>query len=327
MFEDTVLSFAGAGVVAFLIASAWSPIGLLSWWAGHGRPARAEALDSRSADVAAQYVVYLGGIDSIDGDRHSDREVRFLDGLKRQIPHSRIVGSVFPYAASGEPLLTGPRVFRWLWRAIANIPDGAKRPARAYIVNIRNLFQVLVAADRRYGPIFQVAMSDVIMQAIAASGWRHGSNSEVCIIGYSGGAQMALAAAGHMAAQIDGPLRLIAIGGTILSTRGVEGASRLAYLYGGRDIVPRMAAAASMDRWSINPLSAWRAAVRDGRIVRTHLAGMRHLGAMGYLGDAILNVGGSPNWQLTLEAVVKELQGPIRRIPSRDNPVVDGLSA
>lgn len=306
MFEEVIWIFAAAGALAFIGASISAPIGLLSWWAGErsGDDEMAEP-GAPAPTGATRFVVYFGGIDAIDGDRHSPRERRFLDALARRLGDAIVVDTVFPYAASGESLLRAPRVFGWLWRALAPAPEATRRPLRAYIINFRNLFQVLVAADRRYGPIYGAALTHVVVDALYARGWRRGA--ALVLVGYSGGAQMALSVANQLGANVGAPIYVVSIGGTIVEADGVNHVARLAYLTGSADPLPRMAAMTSFDRWpGVN--SAWARAERDGRIERLCLGKMRHLGPDGYIGDAVQVGAPKPNWEITLDAVAQFLE-------------------
>jgi hypothetical protein len=318
MIESAALWFLGAGALAFLVAGAWSPFEALSWWAGgHGAlaPSGVAGLQTPPGGDAggastSHYVVYLGGIDTIDGTEHSDRERRFLAALGEGLEDVSLVQTVFPYAVTGEPLLSAPRAFRWLWRRAAALP-GAKRTLLANLINLRNLFQVLVAADRRYGPIFDGALAQLILEALARAGWRPGAQRRVSLIGYSGGAQMAMGAAANLTAFVDGPIDIVSLGGTIIATRGLDHVARLDHLTGADDFVPRLAAIAAPSRWPPAVLSSWARAEREGRIHRIALGAMGHNGFDGYLGEAQTAQPGRPNWEITVVAVRACLIRPI----------------
>ena len=304
MFEDALWLFLAVGFCTFLIASISAPVGLLTWWAGEHALDRVASTRSGPgpATPPTRFIVYLGGIDVMDGRMHSVRERRFIDELVHRNPDWIVVDTVFPYAASGESLLQSPRLFGWLWRALAPAPERARRPLRAYLINFRNMFQVLIAADRRYGPIFSSALKRIVVDALKARGWNADEPSHIVIIGYSGGAQMAVSIAGQFDAE-PVSVEIISIGGTIVDAKGVEHVTNLAYLTGRGDILPRVAAACSAGRWPLVFGSAWARAERGGRITRRDLGKMSHLGDRGYLGDAVQGKASLPNWEITLGAV------------------------
>ncbi|MBY0565158.1 MAG: hypothetical protein K2P58_13355 [Hyphomonadaceae bacterium] len=303
MFEDMLWLFLVVGAAAFVIASVVAPIGLLTWWAGSD--AEPYAPQSPAGAVAKRCVIYLGGIDTIDGDKHSERERNFLNALSMRVPEVILIDGVFPYAARGESLLQAPRLFSWLWRALAPAPEAARRPLRAYVINFRNLFQVLVAADRRYGPIYSAALAGVVWRALAAKGVSAGA--ELVLIGYSGGAQMAVSIAPNLRARGAARIEIVSIGGTIIDAGGLGSVARLDYLTAEGDVLPGLAACTSFDRWPFHEFSAWARAEREGRIARRNLGRMRHLGPNGYLGAATAAGAHLANWAVTLDAVIASI--------------------
>jgi hypothetical protein len=76
MLEDAALWFIALGAATFLIAGIWAPFETLAWWAGHhARASHAPTPPSEDHHHPIQhFVVYLGGIDSIDGTEHTDYE-------------------------------------------------------------------------------------------------------------------------------------------------------------------------------------------------------------------------------------------------------------
>jgi hypothetical protein len=307
MLEAAALWFLAAAVVVFLITGATAPLQTLAWWAGGERREGDDAPDEpATASTPRRFIVYLGGVDVIDGASHSPRERQLLDRLKADIPDAVIVDTVFPYAVNGEPLTRTPGLFGWLWRALEPAPEAAKRPLLAQLVNIRNIFQVLVSADRRYGPEFNAAVAAVILKGLREASWRPGVRARVSLIGYSGGAQVAAGAAETLARTLDGPIDLVSIGGVIAAPDGLLSLSSLHQLVGGRDTTLHLAAVAFPGRWPIAAASAWNRAV--GRIHRSDLGPMTHRGETGYLGERPLPGSTAPRWIVTLEAVETALE-------------------
>ena len=147
-----------------------------------------------SGPPPACFLVFLSGIGSISGDELLPAESAFLDRLQAALPEARIVRDVFPYAPSGRPLVTGQRVFTWLWRRVLDWRLTARGWLPA-ILNMRNLFQVLVSADHRYGPLYSFAISRVARERLEAHGYRRGSGVPVVLLGSSGGGQISVGAA------------------------------------------------------------------------------------------------------------------------------------
>lgn len=263
----------------------------LGWWAGWlgPDPERAPPPPPPAPDAAdpppAAFVVFLSGIGSISGDALLPQESAFLDRLATALPETRIVRDVFPYAPSGRQLLTGQRVFSWLWRRVEDWRLNGTRWLPA-LLNVRNLFQVLVSADHRYGPIYSFGIARVVRERLQAHGYVLGSGTPVVLLGSSGGGQISVGAATYLGADLDAPLAIVTFGGVMASDRGIEAVTRLASLYGSDDDVYRLGAVAFPGRWPVARNSFWNTA-RAGRRLGERLIGpMGHSGRGGYLDPA-----------------------------------------
>lgn len=315
MVEAATVWFLTTAAVCFLVAGVLAPLETLAWWVGRLSPqARLIPRAQDGASEVGHFVIYLGGINAIDGKTLSHRERRFLKALERDLPGAKLVCSVFPYAASGEPLLQAPRFFRWMWRLAAKRPK-RHRTRLKYLIDWRNFYQVLVSADRRYGPVFNGAVASLMLGALIEEGWRHGARQRVSILGYSAGAQIAIASASYLARVLDAPPSVVSIGGVILTTRGVDELGRLDHLFSGADILPRVSFLLSVARWPIAALSPWRRALRAGRLRKTDLGVMHHSGSKGYLGERASARADMANWRVTLLATLKCLATPIAEPP------------
>lgn len=320
MIEEALLWVLASGVAAFLVASVTAPLATLSWWAGDdeddedddasAETAPAPAPAPSPAPGARHYIVYLAGIHTIDGASHTPRERRFLDALAAASGEAKLVDTVFPYAVSGEPLVHSPRLFSQLWKALQSAPEATRRPLLANLINARNFFQVLVSADRRYGPIFNRAVAEHILSKLGEAGWAPGRGARITLFGYSGGAQIAAGAAERLSRVVDGPIDLISLGGVIAAPAGLAHLASVRHLTGRRDRAQRLGAAAFPGRWPLAAGSAWNMAVLSGRLERVDLGAMAHTGAAGYLGEAIAPGASRPNWETTLDAVRDLVSGP-----------------
>ncbi|SDM78562.1 hypothetical protein [Maricaulis salignorans] len=306
MIEDALGWLLLTGFIAFVLASTLAPLETLFWWSRQGRrepaPAPAPVTAKPAVRAATEFIVYLGGIDRISGTSNSSRERRFLAALREGVPDAVMVDSVFPYAASGNPLLHGPRIFSRLWRALDAAPAHQRRPLLANLVNARNFFQVLVSADRRYGPVFNLALAGLIEDSLRAAGWQPGGGARLTLIGLSGGAQMAAGAADDLAGVFDGPIQLISIGGVIASTPGLNRLARIDHLVGSADRVEAAGVLAFPARWPLSRGSEWALARSSGRLKRIPLANVTHNGPRGYFGGA--HHGGRPQWEETVAIVM-----------------------
>ncbi len=322
--SDVVLSVVLVSGVALGISLALAPLETLRWWAGWLGPAVA---DEEEADVLAPpaaatgsaepppacFLVFLSGIGSISGDELMPQERAFLDRLAVRLPQARIVPDVFPYAPSGRPLLTGQRVFTRVWRLVdrMRLANVAVLPA---LLNLRNLFQVMVSADDRYGPIYSFAMARMIRDGLERNGYRAERAAPVVLLGFSGGGQISVGAATYLAEALAAPVTVVTIGGVVASDRGLAAVHRLTCLVGAKDHVQRIGAVAFPGRWAIAAASPWNQARAAGRIEIRTIGPMGHAGRGGYMDERPAPDGGTPFAIVTVEAVAETVRRDLGEI-------------
>lgn len=305
------------GGFALVVSLALAPMESLGWWAGWlgpdpdgpPRPTRLEP-DADAAPPAC-FVVFLSGIGSISGDELLASETAFLDRLQAALPEARIVRDVFPYAPSGRQLLTGQRLFSWLWRRVLDWRLNGTRLLPA-LINVRNLFQVLVSADHRYGPLYSFGIARVAAEQLAAHGYAPGSGLPVVLLGSSGGGQISVGAATYLGAEIGAPLAIVTFGGVMASDRGIEEVTRLASLYGTGDRVYALGRAAYPGRWPLATGSFWNRAALEHRLTERAIGPMGHAGSDGYL-DPAPRAGG----EAFLDTTVREVAAAVRQVSPR----------
>lgn len=288
MIASTLSLIISISVFSLIIAAALSPIESLSWWAGWND---AEATDAPPVKITKpatphenrRYIIYLSGISTMAGHYLADQEARFLQDLKARIPDAEIISDIFPYSPSGAPLLASPRLLDKVWRRLLAMRLNG-RGAMATLANLRNFFQVLVSADHRYGPIFNLGAAQVIANALERHGYPKGAGAPVAIIGFSGGAQVGLGAAPFLKPAIGAPIDIIALGGVMASDPGVNAVRKIHRFYGARDSVQKLGAIFFPERWRIFSYSAWNKARRTGKITTQRIGSMKHSGPRGYFG-------------------------------------------
>jgi hypothetical protein len=285
-----LLVLIGAGTVAALVAALLSPLGPLFWWAGWThRLASATAAPPaapRPRAAPAHYVVYLSGIGVVDATDLGDLELGYLRHLAARLPSCLIIHDIFTYAIdniglSAEPWLGG------FWRWVRHSQAARQRlAALGNLINLRNLLQVLVSSDQRYGPLYSWGTAGVIARSLAAHGYASGSGAPVTLIGYSGGAQIALGAARYLGPALGGPLQLIAIGGVMSADPGLDVIEAVYQLCGTRDSMPRSSACCFPGRWPIARSSPWNRARAAGKITTVAVGPAHHRGGGGYFDPA-----------------------------------------
>lgn len=150
------------------------------------------------------------------------------------------------------------------------------------MIRLRNLLQLLVSADPRYGPIYNRATATTIVHRLVEHGYPLGSGTPVTIIGYSGGGQIALGAATYLRPTLNAPLQLISLAGVMHDDVGLEAVDRMYHLYGERDGFSHLGAIVFRDRWTWHAQGRWSRAVTAGTLHPINLGPMTHTYAESY---------------------------------------------
>ncbi len=287
MISEILVVSIGLAIVALLTTAALSPLETLSWWAGWTEREINETSPVEKARANAEntlYIVYLSGVASISGKYLLRREEMFIRALRARFPRAVIIDDVFPYSPAGLPLLASPRLFDRLWRWIQKLDLQGRRTLLRALTNFRNIYQVMVSADHRYGPIFSQGAASAIETALRDVGYTVESGARIAIIGYSGGAQVAVGAAPFLKARLGAPIDVISVGGVLASDPGIAAVDALHHFCGDRDRIEKLGALMFAERWAFFANSHWNIAKRDGRILIHRLVNIFHAGPKGYFG-------------------------------------------
>ena len=226
------------------------------------------------------YVVYMSGIGRVSNETVSYRERDFLRRLAMALPRSVIIDDVFPYSVNNMPL-TGQPFFARLWRlALRSKMHGPQLVG--YLINVRNLWQVMISADKRYGPMFNQAAAEVVLDGLLRYDYDPTSDVPVYLVGSSGAAQIAAGAAGYMAESIEAPIRFISLGGIFSSDPSLLEVDHVYHLFGSEDGAQKLNYIAP-GKWSIFSTSEWNRMRRNGRVTAINMGPMSHLGRGSYM--------------------------------------------
>jgi hypothetical protein len=314
--------------VALLVVGVLAPFEALGWCAGwfvsdtgvEDTAVIPDALTETKNAIddaveAPHFVVFLSGIHSVSGESYAPREIAFLHALRERMPHITLV-ELFPYSVTNRAL-TGQRAFAKVWRwALRNKISG--NGFAGFLINFRNLWQVAVSADSRYGPIYNQGSAEMILRGLKANGYTLGSHAPITLIGYSGGGQIAVGAAPYLRQVIGQPVQVISLGGVLSSDPGVLEVTKLYHLFGKRDMVQRVGQIMCPGRWRLLPFSPWNQALRYGLIERVPMGNMDHTGVDGYL-DGELREGEPTYLDVTLDTVthlLAEVEQRVGAVPS-----------
>lgn len=283
-------------LIFLLLATALlAPFEALGWWAGWsgrhphaGAPAAPPAHKQPARTGAPLFLVYLTGILGFEGGAGGGRELRLVQRIAARLPaQTVVVADVFPYSVINNPL-NGERFFARAWEWI-----NRRRLKKRSLVNVysalivtRNLFQVAVSADPRYGPVNNSGVAREIARSLIRHGYPPGSGKPIYIVGYSGGGQIAVGAARYLREAFDAPIHVIGLGGVFTDDPGVASLARLTDLRGSKDFVPALGLLLFPGRWRLLRYSKWNEARRAGRIVRVNPGPMTHFGKRDYFGHS-----------------------------------------
>ncbi len=260
-----------------------APLGSYGWWAGWYGDSLEKPPPQEPAPTAARaYIIYLTGIGGIAPDVYDSVEEVFLKRLEAALPEVRIIDDVFPYSNDNRAL-TGQRFFGWLWRLLEALKGRKLLGLFSFVINIRNLWQVLVSSDDRFGPLYNYASAELVLRKLRAHGYADGSGVPVIFIGYSGGGQVSLGAAPFIKEALQAPVHLISLGGVMSGEGGVLELDSLTYLYGDRDVTQRLGYIFFPKRWPWVASSSWNRARARGIVRRVRLGPMGHTGRGSYL--------------------------------------------
>lgn len=169
------------GALALLVAFALlAPLESLRWWATRGAVetrrtfARVGAPAPRaSGPLPDRFVVYLSGVGVVSGDGLSLRERAVLDAVAAALPGVRVLADVFPYSVENRSLVQ--RATRWLWTRLDRLRRARRESLTPKLINVRNILQVLVSADPRYGPTFNAGLAQQVVRSLDRAGGRPGA--------------------------------------------------------------------------------------------------------------------------------------------------------
>lgn len=301
-------------LLLILAAAALAPLESLGWYAGWyrtddvpdaGRMALQRELQAGAAPPAPQadaYLVYLSGIGALSGTSIPDEELPFLERLAARAPRAVLTHDVFPYSVTNTGL-TVHRAFARFWRWLERYRVARPSGALPFLINVRNLLQVLVSADTRYGPVMNYGVSREIVRSLHARGYDLRQRRPIVVLGSSGGGQLAVGAALYLRHITGAPIYVISLGGVIASDPGLDALAHLYHLYGSRDKVQALADKVFPGRWPGAAGSAWHRALAEGRVSLIEVGPFEHNMREHYFDDAARLPGGQTYLDTTVEAI------------------------
>lgn len=271
-------------VVAIFVWLTLAPFETLGWWAGwFGDRIYWESPPDTPPDAAAlrnAYVIFFSGVGRATGEPLSYRELDFLQRLAAANPDATVIDDIFPYAVNNLALTKQPWLARVYQLSLQSKVHGV--PLVGMLINLHNIIQILTAADRRYGPLFNQGVAEVVVTGLLRHGYAPESNAPILLLGYSGAGQVAVGCSLYLKEWTQAPTYVISLAGVFASDPAMLQIDHLYHLVGSRDNVEPWWFMAP-GRWPVFATSEWNRALRQGRITRIGMGPMRHSGAGGYL--------------------------------------------
>ncbi|HEX2516768.1 MAG TPA: hypothetical protein VH257_18835 [Chloroflexota bacterium] len=312
IFSD-LLTLLGIFILAVLFIALLAPLESLGWYAGWRRRRTytrqgAEGAGAETATAipeASDYIVFLSGIGDPSGQWHYPEETEFLRRLREALPQAAVISDLFAYSVTSADIRATagrPRTGK-MWESIERTVRKNQSAPVGALINLRNLFQVTVSVDHRYGPFFNLGQAENVRDALLAYGYRPGSGKGVFLIGYSGGGQVSLGLAAFLNRMLGSPVTVISVGGVMSSEPSCLQVEHLYHLWGTKDPIQSLGDLAFVGRWPISKKSAWNQALRQGKITRLAMGPVAHNGSGGYFGPQPLP-DGRPAIDQTLEVIL-----------------------
>ena len=304
-----VFNLGWIGVIALVVAGLLAPLETLGWWAGWYDDevdttvnAGELAQPIANPEEISRYIVYLDGISKSTFEYLPDIE-DFLNGLTPTLPEDvALVRGIMPYSVINNPL-DEDRPLAFLWKLADRNRYDNPADLLGLLVNLRNVIIVGVSADRRYGPLYNQGIAQVVFNGLVKNGYQLGSGIPVTLIGYSGGGQMACACAPFLKKALRAPIDVISLGGVISANCNILALEHLYHLSGKKDSVERLGAIMFPGRWKWLPLSFWNRAKRRGKISFFDMGDIGHQVPGGILDPKLILPDGRSSLQQTIDTI------------------------
>ena len=316
------------GVISVVFAGLLAPLETLGWWAGwygdeldnHPSPSTlssstepsssAEPSASRdlpSGDVS-RYVVYVDGVGQ-SSEAYTPDVAEFLQALQDVLPENlELVQGLMMYSVRNQPL-NQDRPLAWLWRLADRMRWQNPTALLGFLVNLRNAWIVAVSADKRYGPLYNQGIAQVLYNGLVQRGYQPQDGRPITLIGYSGGAQMSVAAAPYLRRVLGGEIEVISLGGVMSANVNLLKLEHLYHLVGDLDGVAGLGPIMFPGRRKWLPLSYWNRANRKGKISQISLGPMGHQVPGGIMDPNARLPNGESHLQHTISLLLSILQG------------------
>lgn len=294
MLLTDILNLILLGIFLFFLAALIAPFESLGWWAGWFSSREQSDIDEpdylletetvqppEAQRPSNNYVVFLDGISRASREDNVYRTGDFITALNNHLFDTTIISDIFPYSPQGKAL-TDKRLLSYFWILLDDSNKKHFWHRFRSLINLRNLLQVLVSSDRRYGPIFNQGAAATVADALLAAGYPVNSGQKIHLIGYSGGAQIAVGIAPYLKETLGAPLEFISFGGVFMGDKNLNAFETIQHVLGSKDTTSRRSLIFFPHRWWLFRNSSWNRLRRAGIIQIVPLPSVTHNGKGSY---------------------------------------------
>jgi len=301
------------GVVLFLMSIAASALETLFWWAGWSQRANVNLLPGPSdlphdMPEADSYLVYLSGAGTMDPARMDNKEVEFLTQMHTRLPGSAILSDIFPYSPTNNTLV-GDRRLAPFYSYVLAARKTRKRniPQRLgiHFAQFRNVLQVGVSGDLRYGPYYNFGIAQVIVASLLRHGYRIGSARPVIMVVISGSGQISAGCAPMLKQMIRRPVWIVSVGSILTAEPGILDVEHVYHLSGSKDFTQHLGKILWRHSWPIFPNSAPHLFRRQGRLTVVDVGPMKHMQRGDYMSRSVRLPNGQRHVDKTADVVAE----------------------
>lgn len=320
-FAQLIFDLSWIGVVGVIFAGLLAPFETLGWWAGWfgdqvetaqslSTPSDAGASLTSNGEAISRYVIYLDGVGQ-SGEAHTPDVEVFLDALAPVLPEDmELVRGLMMYSVLNKPL-NQDRPLTFLWNLADKMRWKNPMALLGLLVNVRNALIVMVSADQRYGPIYNRGIAQVLYNGLIERDYQPGSATPITLVGYSGGAQMAVAAAPYLKQALGAPIDAISLGGVMSANSNFFKLEHLYHLVGEKDVVEKFGPMLFGGRWKPFFLSYWNRAKRKGKISLISVGPVGHQVPGGYMDPDTYLPDGRSNLQQSIDDILQIVTGTL----------------
>mgnify|MGYP006279686779 CR=1 FL=1 len=269
-------------------AGIYSLVTEFAFWEGwlQGLPQPDELFAAVQAAPARHrcYVVYLDGIHQLERD-HPPRVSAFLELLEQQLEEDVLLVRGLETYTVMPVALAEDAGSAWFWRRLFALQEHHPNPwlglLAAVLVQANNVIKVGISSDRRYGPIMNYELALKISLRLVEAGFQPTTAARMVLVGYSGGAEMAMGVADYLRRITRSPVSIVSFCGVFSGNQVLDQVSRVTTIVGSKDPVAAFGRIAYPGRSPLLPLSNWNKALHHGSIQRSEIRGMNHNGSSG----------------------------------------------